>query len=154
MTLLATPALAERAAYVSDFALPVYADASFSERVGSIAGGSYLTVHDVQNGVASITWYGRDGYAPISALTLVGDGAEDAVVVRDTRFHQQPSSNSAYGILNAGTAVRLMAVNGTCAMIEYNEHIGFVMRSDIRTASESASQPTAPTAAPEQGGEW
>ena len=150
MTLLATPALAERAAYVSDFALPVYADASFSERVGSIAGGSYLTVHDVQNGVASITWYGRDGYAPISALTLVGDGAEDAVVVRDTRFHQQPSSNSAYGILNAGTAVRLMAVNGTCAMVEYNEHIGFVMRSDIRTASESASQPTA---APEQGGE-
>ena len=54
MTLLATPALAERAAYVSDFALPVYADASFSERVGSVAGGSYLTVHDVQNGVASI----------------------------------------------------------------------------------------------------
>ena len=149
MTLLATPALAERAAYVSDFALPVYADASFSERVGSIAGGSYLTVHDVQNGVASITWYGRDGYAPISALTLVGDGAEDAVVVRDTRFHQQPSSSSAYGILNAGTAVRFMAVNGTCAMVEYNEHIGFVMRSDIRTASESASQPTA---APEQGG--
>ena len=154
MTLLATPALAERAAYVSDFALPVYADASFSERVGSIAGGSYLTVHDVQNGVASITWYGRDGYAPISALTLVGDGAEDAVVVRETRFHQQPSSSSAYGILNAGTAVRLMAVNGTCAMVEYDGHIGFVMRSDIRTASEGASQPTvAPTAAPEQGGD-
>ena len=154
MTLLATPALAERAAYVSDFALPVYADASFSERVGSVAGGSYLTVHDVQNGVASITWYGRDGYAPISALTLVGDGAEDAVVVRDTRFHQQPSSSSAYGILNAGTAVRLMAVNGTCAMVEYDGHIGFVMRSDIRTASEGASQPTvAPTSAPEQGGD-
>ena len=154
MTLLATPALAERAAYVSDFALPVYADASFSERVGSVAGGSYLTVHDVQNGVASITWYGRDGYAPISALTLVGDGAEDAVVVRDTRFHQQPTSSSAYGILNAGTAVRLMAVNGTCAMVEYDGHIGFVMRSDIRTASEGASQPTvAPTSAPEQGGD-
>ena len=40
-----------------------------------------------------------------------------------------------------------MAVNGTCAMVEYDGHIGFVMRSDIRTASEGASQPTvAPTA--------
>ena len=153
-TLLTTPALAERAAYVSDNAAPVYADASFGERIGTIARGSYLTVHAEQNGVADITYYGKDGYMPISALTYVQGEAEDAVVIRQTRFHQQPDRNSAYGLLAAGTAVRLMSVNGTCAMIEYDEHIGFVMRSDIRTASENASQPTAaPTAAPEQGGE-
>ena len=153
-TLLTTPALAERAAYVSDNAAPVYADASFGERIGTIARGSYLTVHAEQNGVADITYYGKDGYMPISALTYVQGEAEDAVVIRQTRFHQQPDRNSAYGLLAAGTAVRLMSVNGTCAMIEYDEHIGFVMRSDIRTASESASQPTAaPTAAPEQGSE-
>ena len=153
-TLLTTPALAERAAYVSDNAAPVYADASFGERIGAIARGSYLTVHAEQNGVADITYYGKDGYMPVSALTYVQGEAEDAVVIRQTRFHQQPDRNSAYGLLAAGTAVRLMSVNGTCAMIEYDEHIGFVMRSDIRTASESASQPTAaPTAAPEQGGE-
>ena len=153
-TLLTTPALAERAAYVSDNAAPVYADASFGERIGAIARGSYLTVHAEENGVADITYYGKDGYMPVSALTYVQGEAEDAVVIRQTRFHQQPDRNSAYGLLAAGTAVRLMSVNGTCAMIEYDEHIGFVMRSDIRTASESASQPTAaPTAAPEQGGE-
>ena len=153
-TLLTAPALAERAAYVSDIAAPVYADASFGERIGAIARGSYLTVHAEENGVADITYYGRDGYMPVSALTYVQGEAEDAVVIRQTRFHQQPDRNSAYGLLAAGTAVRLMSVNGTCAMIEYDEHIGFVMRSDIRTASESASQPTAaPTAAPEQSGE-
>ena len=153
-TLLTTPALAERAAYVSDNAAPVYADASFGERIGAIARGSYLTVHAEENGVADITYYGKDGYMPVSALTYVQGEAEDAVVIRQTRFHQQPDRNSAYGLLAAGTAVRLMSVNGTCAMIEYDEHIGFVMRSDIRTASENASQPTAaPTAAPEQGGE-
>ena len=153
-TLLTAPALAERAAYVSDIAAPVYADASFGERIGAIARGSYLTVHAEENGVADITYYGKDGYMPVSALTYVQGEAEDAVVIRQTRFHQQPDRNSAYGLLAAGTAVRLMSVNGTCAMIEYDEHIGFVMRSDIRTASENASQPTAaPTAAPEQGGE-
>ena len=153
-TLLTAPALAERAAYVSDNAAPVYADASFGERIGAIARGSYLTVHAEENGVADITYYGKDGYMPVSALTYVQGEAEDAVVIRQTRFHQQPDRNSAYGLLAAGTAVRLMSVNGTCAMIEYDEHIGFVMRSDIRTASESASQPTAaPTAAPEQGSE-
>ena len=153
-TLLTAPALAERAAYVSDNAAPVYADASFGERIGAIARGSYLTVNAEENGVADITYYGKDGYMPVSALTYVQGEAEDAVVIRQTRFHQQPDRNSAYGLLAAGTAVRLMSVNGTCAMIEYDEHIGFVMRSDIRTASENASQPTAaPTAAPEQGGE-
>ena len=153
-TLLTAPALAERAAYVSDNAAPVYADASFGERIGAIARGSYLTVHAEQNGVADITYYGKDGYMPVSALTYVQGEAEDAVVIRQTRFHQQPDRNSAYGLLAAGTVVRLMSVNGTCAMIEYDEHIGFVMRSDIRTASESASQPTAAhTAAPEQGSE-
>ena len=127
-TLLTTPALAERAAYVSDNAAPVYADASFGERIGAIARGSYLTVHAEQNGVADITYYGKDGYMPVSALTYVQGEAEDAVVIRQTRFHQQPDRNSAYGLLAAGTAVRLMSVNGTCAMIEYDEHIGFVMR--------------------------
>ena len=45
--------------------------------------------------------------------------------------------------LDAGTAVRLMSVNGDWAMIEYNEHIGFVMRSDLRTESEGGAQATA-----------
>ena len=64
-TLLTTPALAERAAYVSDNAAPVYADASFGERIGAIARGSYLTVHAEENGVADITYYGKDGYMPV-----------------------------------------------------------------------------------------
>ena len=143
-----------RAEAVAELCRAHYADASFGERIGAIARGSYLTVHAEENGVADITYYGKDGYMPVSALTYVQGEAEDAVVIRQTRFHQQPDRNSAYGLLAAGTAVRLMSVNGTCAMIEYDEHIGFVMRSDIRTASENASQPTAaPTAAPEQGGE-
>ena len=149
LTLLTTPALAERAAYVSDYAAPVYADASLNERIGTIARGAYLTVNAEQNGIADITWYGRDGYVPLSALAYVGDGAEDAVVIRQTRFHQLPDQGSAYGILDAGTAVKLMAVNGTCAMIEYDGHIGFAMRTDIRTAGEGTSSGTAPTQAPQ-----
>ena len=150
-TLLATPALAERAAYVSDYAAPVYADASFGERIGSIARGSYLTVNAETNGVADITYYGKDGYMPVSALTYVQGEAEDAVLTRQTRFYQSPDKNSAYGPLDAGTAVRLMSVNGDWAMIEYNEHIGFVMRSDLRTESEGGAQATA-APEPEQGG--
>ena len=149
LTLLTTPALAERAAYVSDYAAPVYADASLNERIGTIARGAYLTVNAEQNGIADITWYGRDGYVPLSALAYVGDGAEDAVVIRQTRFHQLPDQGSAYGILDAGTAVKLMAVNGTCAMIEYDGHIGFAMRTDIRTAGEGTGSGTAPTQAPQ-----
>ena len=134
--LASTPALAEYAARVSDSVIPVYADASFSQRIGSIARDAYLTVNATQNGVANITYYGKDGYVAVSGLTTVSAEAQDAVVVANARFYQHASTQSAYTTLAPGTKVRLMAVDGTCAMIEYDGHIGFIMRSDIRTADE------------------
>ena len=139
MLALATPALAEYAAYVADSVIPVYADASFSEQVGTISCNSFLTVNAEQNGVAAITYYGKDGYVALSGLTAVNGTPEDATVAASTRFYQQPSTQSAYRFLSAGTPVRLMAVNGTCAMVEVDGYIGFVMRSDLRTAGEDAA---------------
>ncbi|HIQ81488.1 MAG TPA: hypothetical protein IAA52_00115 [Candidatus Pullichristensenella stercorigallinarum] len=139
MLALATPALAEYAAYVADSVIPVYADASFSEQVGTISRNSFLTVNAEQNGVAAITYYGKDGYVALSGLTVVNGTPEDATVAANTRFYQQPSTQSAYRLLSAGTPVRLMAVNGTCAMVEVDGYIGFVMRSDLRTAGKDAA---------------
>ena len=81
------------------------------------------------------------------------ENAKDAVIAQDTFVFESPDLSSSYVSVSAGLEVRLLAVNGQWALIEYNGHYGFAYASHVSEAATATPEPTAvptpePTAAP------
>lgn len=79
------------------------------------------------------------------------ENAKDAVIAQDTFVFESPDLSSSYVSVSAGLEVRLLAVNGQWALIEYNGHYGFAYASHVSEAATATPEPTAvPTPEPTQ----
>ena len=153
MLCAAPTAVAESfSAFVKSGSMPVYSDASLTNRIGSLGQYTVVTVLEYHGNVAMIQADGNTGYARVSDMDAVEAVAVKGVVTTTTRAYQSPSTSSASVLLAAGTTLNVVKVVGSWALVERD---GVGAYANVNCLSPLASLAT-PTPAPEatpSGGE-
>ena len=143
---LAPCALAEFAAQVRVTRMLVYSDEGLSNKLGSLKKNTIVTVNSYANGIASISYMGRSGYAAVSSLKAISGEAKEATITAKVRVYQSAKTSSRSTVLKKGTSVNLLMTSGSWAMIEKNGYIGYLAKKYV-TVSSPAPSPTAPAEA-------
>lgn len=118
-------------AYVKSDSMRVYRDASLSTYWGSLPNKTVVTVQAYAGDVAKISYNGRTGYAAISEMGTVESIADKAVTTQKTRVYEKPSTSSRYTTVKKGVSVYVLAINGSCAMVERGGKIGYMLVSHL-----------------------
>ncbi len=143
LLLAAAPcALADHAAYVPSGSINIYSDSNLKNRIGSLKKNAVVVVRSTSDGAAKIVCQGKGGYAASADLRAIDGNAADAVIERNTRVYQKASAKGAYASVKKGAKVQLLAVNGSCAMIERDGYIGYTRRADLLVGNETAATET------------
>lgn len=99
--------------------------------------GTALALLDVDGSCATVQLNGVTGYVLTSHLRAADEQPQEMTVNQDTYFFSRPSVSSAHIPLAQGTQVTLLAVNGACAMVEFNGVAGYV---DVNCLSAQGTQ--------------
>lgn len=144
---LPAAALAEESfsAYVKSANMKVYRDASLSSYWGSLPKKTIVTVKDYAGGVARVRYNGKTGYAAVSDMDTVASIADEAKTTQKTRVYEKASTSSRYKTVKAGVKVNVLAINGSCAMVEKGGNVGYMLVSHLSIEGQ-ASQPALPVA--------
>lgn len=133
-------------AVVVSGSMKVYSAKSPYKYMGSLPKGTEVTVKDHKSGVALISYNGKTGMAKagdLEKVTSSASGAENSaskpqkyesrpmVANRTTRVYSKPSTSSKSVSVKAGTAVNLLAVNGSVAMVEKGGAVGYMVNSHL-----------------------
>ena len=137
-------------AYVKVGSMRVYRDASLSSYWGSLPEKTIVTVQAYAGDVAKISYKGKTGYAAISDMGTVESIADKAVTTQKTRVYEKPSTSSRYATVGKGVSVNVLAINGSCAMVERNGNVGYMLVSHLSIEGQSIapSLPVAPDPEP------
>ena len=125
-------------AYVSASSMAVYSDTALSNKVGTLSGGTVVTVLSYQGGTARVSYNGNNGYAKVADMTRVDAVAKAATVNTDTRVYKSASVSSSGALVSSGTKVNVIAVNAGWALVERNGAGGFML-ADALTYADGAS---------------
>lgn len=131
-------------AYVDSKSMKVYRDASLSEYWGSLPNKTIVTVKDYAGGVAKVSYNGRTGYAAVSDMATVESIADKAVTNRKTRVYEEASTSSRYATVKKGLSVNVLAINGSCAMVERGGKVGYMVVSHLDIEGSIPAQPDDP----------
>lgn len=146
------------AAYVSAGSMTVYSDASLEEKIGSLEKYTVVKVKDHKDGVAKISFNGKNGYARTSDMKSVDSVAKAAYLTEDAKAYKSASTSSASMKVTAGTKVNVIATNGGWSLVEkagVGAYIQTKYLSDkpytnpIATAAPTQAPTAAPTEEPE-----
>lgn len=124
-------------AYVKSSRMKVYADAQMNTYCGSLAQKTIVTVKAYSGGVAQISYKGRIGYAKISDLDTVESIADKAVTTRSTYVYKSASTGSARVKVGKGVSVNVLAVKGSCAMVERNGNVGYMYAAHLKIEGQA-----------------
>ena len=156
LTAMPAVALADSSfsAYVKSDSMRVYRDASLSSYWGSLPEKTIVTVKACVGDVAKISYKGKTGYAAISDMGKVESIADKAETTQKTRVYEKPSTSSRYATVEKGVRVNVLAVNGSCAMVEKGGKVGYMLVSHLSiegqtTAPSLPETPAAPDPEPE-----
>ncbi|MDO5324714.1 MAG: phage tail tip lysozyme [Clostridia bacterium] len=135
-------------AYVKVGSMRVYRDASLSTYWGSLPEKTIVTVKAYAGDVAKISYNGKTGYAAISDMGTVESIADKAVTTQKTRVYEKPSTSSRYATVGKGVSVNVLAINGSCAMVERNGKVGYMLVSHLSIEGQTIepSMPETPVA--------
>ena len=141
-------------AYVKVGSMRVYRDASLSSYWGSLPEKTIVTVQAYAGDVAKISYKGKTGYAAISDMGTVESIADEAVTTQKTRVYEKASTSSRYVTVAKGVKVNVLAINGSCAMVERNGNVGYMLISHLSIEGQSfepslPETPAAPDPEPE-----
>ena len=141
-------------AYVKVGSMRVYRDASLSSYWGSLPEKTIVTVQAYAGDVAKISYKGKTGYAAISDMGTVESIADKAVTTQKTRVYEKPSTSSRYATVGKGVSVNVLAINGSCAMVERNGNVGYMLVSHLSIEGQTIEPslpetPVAPEPEPE-----
>ena len=117
--------------------MAVYRDANLKSFWGRLPGNTVVIVRAYRNNVAQISYRGRVGYAAVSAMNAVESVATKAVASRNTRVFQYASTSSRYVNVGKGTAMNIIAVNGSCAMVERAGYVGYAYTGHLAVPGQS-----------------
>lgn len=136
-------------AVVDEETLEVYAVESPHDLLGTLSKGDMVNVEAVKGKAALINANGRQGICAVSSLKKVeaesadsGANATDVVTTRTTRIYSKASTSSRYVTVKAGTKLKLLAVNGSCAMVSRNGRVGYTLADHLGNPG-STVKPTA-----------
>lgn len=118
-------------AYVKVGSMRVYRDASLSTYWGSLPEKTIVTVKSYAGDVAKVSYKGETGYAAISDMGTVESIADRAVTTQKTRVYEKPSTSSRYATVKKGVSVYVLAISGSCAMVERNGNVGYMLVSHL-----------------------
>lgn len=141
-------------AYVRSDSMRVYGDASLSTYLGSLTEKTIVTVKSYAGDVAKISYKGKTGYAAISDMGTVESIADKAVTTQKTRVYEKASTSSRYTTVKKGVRVNVLAINGSCAMVERNGNVGYMLVSHLSIEGQTIEPslpetPAAPDPEPE-----
>ena len=124
-------------AYVKTDHMRVYGDASLSTYLGSLSEKTIVTVKSYAGDVAKISYKGKTGYAAISDMGTVESIADEAVTTQKTRVYEKASTSSRYVTVAKGVKVNVLAINGSCAMVEKGGNVGYMLVSHLSIEGQS-----------------
>ena len=141
-------------AYVKTDHMRVYGDASLSTYLGSLSEKTIVTVKSYAGDVAKISYKGKTGYAAIADMGTVESIADEAVTTQKTRVYEKASTSSRYVTVAKGVKVNVLAINGSCAMVEKGGNVGYMLVSHLSIEGQSfepslPETPAAPDPEPE-----
>ena len=154
MTGSAVPAMAEAfSAIVTSKTMPVYADVSMTEQLGTLEKYAVVQVTGYSNTIAKISYLNRIGYAKVSDMKRVEDIATKAMTTGEAPIFQTPDPEADSVTAPAGTMVNLIAVSGDWAYVEKNGVAGYIKTGYLTDAVETPQaevqpQSTSATLAP------
>ena len=126
-------------AYVKSSAMPVYGDPQMQYCIGGLPNKTIVTVNDYSGDTALITYRGRSGYARVSDMGTVESISQKAVTACTTYVFQQPNTRSAHVRVGSGLAVNVLAVRGSCAMVERAGIIGYMFVSHLQCENQAGN---------------
>ena len=141
-------------AYVKSDSMRVYRDASLSSYWGSLPEKTIVTVKAYAGDVAKISYKGKTGYAAIADMGTVESIADRAVTTQKTRVYEKASTSSRYATVGKGVSVNVLAINGSCAMVEKGGNVGYMLVSHLSIEGQTIEPslpetPVAPEPEPE-----
>ena len=126
-------------AVVTAQSMPVYADASLRQQIGSLGEGEVVLVGAYQNNVALIRYQptGGVGYARVSDMAAVGTVSEPTTVTASgARFYSSADASSAYLSIGQGSTVNVLSISGEWARVERQGWAGYMYTSALAIGSQ------------------
>ena len=126
-------------AVVTVQSMPVYADASLRQQIGSLGEGEVVLVGAYQNNVALIRYQptGGVGYARVSDMAAVSDVSKPTTVTASgARFYSSADASSAYLSIGRGITVNVLSTSGEWARVECQGWAGYMYTSALAIGSQ------------------
>ena len=131
LTLTALPACADSSfkAVVSEDGMEVFTVDAPHAMMGTLSKGTIVTVEAVKGKAALISSGDRQGVCPVASLRKLDSGddstATDVVTTRKTRIYRKADATGRYVTVKAGTKLKLLSVDGDCAMVSRDGLVGY-----------------------------
>ena len=126
-------------AYVTGSYMLVYGDEQMQSCIGGLPNKTIVTVNNYSGNTALITYRGRSGYARVSDMATIESISRKAVVACNTYVFQQPDTRSARVGVGAGLEVNVLAVRGSCAMVERGAYVGYMYVPHLQYLDQAGS---------------
>ena len=137
----APAALAEGySAAVTPEKLSVYSDRALTKQLTNLKRYTIVTVEEVTDGVAEITYKGYTLYTKAAGLKAVADFATLCAVNQNTLVFEKADKTSNSLSLPKGTEVYLLATSGNWAMIEREGNVGYTYAGHL-TPEDTTPEP-------------
>jgi len=124
-------------AYVKGSRMKVYSDARLDNYWGSLKKNTVVTVKSYSGDVAQISYKGKTAYAKISDMGTIESIADEGVTTRSTYVYKTASTRSARVKVGKGVSVNVLAVKGSCAMVERGGNIGYMAVSHLEIEGQA-----------------
>ena len=149
----ALPALAATfSAIVSAQSMAVYGDVAMSEKLGTLAKDTVVTVTGYSTTIAKVSYRGRTGYARVADLRRVENVASRAVTSAATAVYLTASADSLSVMIPAGTRLYILSQADGWARVERNGVVGYARPDTLEAADENWQTASTPTAGPSATG--
>lgn len=139
LTTMAVPAaVAETfSAIVTAGEMMVYKDARLQAQAGALPKDTIVRVKAYSGKAAKISWSGKTGYAPVSALKAVDDVAKKAVVNADAKVYSLPGGEGKSAEVKKGTKVYVLSWSGKWAQVEKGGKVGYMKLTALSKADDN-----------------
>lgn len=127
-------------AYVKSSRMKVYSDAQMNQYCGSLKEKTIVTVEAYSGDTALIRYKGRTGYAKISDMGTVESIADQAVTTCSTYVFKSASTSSARVRVGKGVSVNVLAVKGSCAMVERSGNVGYMYLAHLHIEGQEIEE--------------
>lgn len=139
MILSAAPALAAFSAMINNSSAKIY---SSSGKSGTLSKGTGVTVKDIEDGWAKISYKGRTGYVKTKYITAK-DGATGYASKNANVYSGASSSTKKIASVSKGAKLEIVGVNGNYYQVTNGSAYGYIPKGSVSKTKPSTKSSTA-----------